>query len=148
WQDLVVEAIKQNYDEESNSFDDGKIRANLGEKGILKNKKTMPFVQDFKKRVEKFGKEAFNRALLFNEYDTLVIAKGFIQRSLGYVQSEIVNAEEVSEEEKRLTEFAMKSIVQEKINRKDIQNELITQLEKTQHHLNQEYGNELIIDDL
>ncbi|CAJ0849704.1 10286_t:CDS:2, partial [Entrophospora sp. SA101] len=27
-------------------------------------------------------------------------------------------------------------------------NELITQLEKTQHHLNQEYGNELIIDDL
>ncbi|CAJ0824549.1 7757_t:CDS:10 [Entrophospora sp. SA101] len=42
----------------------------------------------------------------------------------------------------------MKSIVQEKINRKDIQNELITQLEKTQHHLNQEYGNELIIDDL
>ncbi|CAJ0646104.1 8141_t:CDS:1, partial [Entrophospora sp. SA101] len=33
--------------------------------------------------------------------------KGFIQRSLGYVQSEIVNAEEVSEEEKRLTEFAV-----------------------------------------
>ncbi|CAJ0839373.1 913_t:CDS:10, partial [Entrophospora sp. SA101] len=36
----------------------------------------------------------------------------------------------------------------EKINRKDIQNELITQLEKTQRHLNREYGNELIIDDL
>ncbi|CAJ0833961.1 7746_t:CDS:2, partial [Entrophospora sp. SA101] len=42
----------------------------------------------------------------------------------------------------------MKPLVQEKINRKDIQNELITQLEKTQCHLNREYGNELIIDDL
>jgi leucyl-tRNA synthetase len=67
----------------------------------------MPFVQDFKKRVEKFGKEAFNRALLFNEHDTLVTAKEFIQRSLGYTQIDVLKVEEALEEEKRLIEFSV-----------------------------------------
>ncbi|CAJ0912618.1 5884_t:CDS:2, partial [Entrophospora sp. SA101] len=57
WQDLVVEAIKQNYDEESNSFDDGKIRANLGEKGILKNKKTCHLYKILKRELKKLAKK-------------------------------------------------------------------------------------------
>ncbi|CAJ0843850.1 12887_t:CDS:2, partial [Entrophospora sp. SA101] len=57
WQGLVVEAIKQNYDEESNSFDDGRIRANLGEKGILKNKKTCHLYKILKRELKKLAKK-------------------------------------------------------------------------------------------
>ncbi|CAG8590245.1 13400_t:CDS:2 [Dentiscutata heterogama] len=108
WQDIVVEAIKQNFNEDTKSFDDIKIREHLSEKGILKNKKTMPFVQEFKKRVEKFGTAAFNRALLFNEYDTLVTSKVYLQRSLGYSNVEVLRGDEArEEEEKRAIELAV-----------------------------------------
>ncbi|CAG8715087.1 13378_t:CDS:10 [Dentiscutata erythropus] len=108
WQDIVVEAIKQNFNEDTKSFDDIKIRENLSEKGILKNKKTMPFVQEFKKRVEKFGTAAFNRALLFNEYDTLVTSKEYLQRSLRYSNVEVLRGDEAKEEEeKRAIEVAV-----------------------------------------
>ncbi|CAG8679942.1 42317_t:CDS:10 [Gigaspora margarita] len=107
WQDIVVEAIKHNFNEDTKSFDDVKIRENLSEKGILKNKKTMPFVQEFKKRVEKFGTTAFNRALLFNEHDTLVTSKVYLQRSLGYTNVEVLRGDEAKEEEKRAIELAV-----------------------------------------
>ncbi|KAG9302769.1 hypothetical protein G9A89_009546 [Geosiphon pyriformis] len=108
WQDVAVEALKHNYNEENKVFDDVKVRAILAEKGILKNKKTMPFVQEFKKRVEKFGKLAFNRALLFNEHETLTITKEFFKRSLGYEKLDVLRTDEATgEDEQRAMELAV-----------------------------------------
>ena len=68
----------------------------------------MPFVQEFKKRIDKLGTMAFNRALLFNEYDTLNMAKDFIQRSLGYDRVDILRENEATEsEEKMVVEIAV-----------------------------------------
>ncbi|CAI2172928.1 4836_t:CDS:10 [Funneliformis geosporum] len=107
WQDFTVEVVKQNYDEQNKTYDDVKIREVLAERGILKNKKTMPFVQEFKKRVDKLGTIAFNRALLFNEYDTLNMAKDFIQKSLGYDKVDILRCDEAADDEKIAVEIAV-----------------------------------------
>ncbi|CAG8511883.1 10578_t:CDS:2 [Ambispora gerdemannii] len=96
WQDVTVDVLRQSYNEETNTFDDTKIRTILAEKELLKNKKTMPFVQEFKKRVEKYGASvAFDRALLFNEYDTLITTREFFKRSLGYEKLDVYRSEEV-----------------------------------------------------
>ncbi|CAG8568428.1 14143_t:CDS:10 [Ambispora leptoticha] len=96
WQDSTVDVLRQSYNEETQTFDDAKIRTILTEKGLLKNKKTMPFVQEFKKRVEKFGASvAFDRALLFDEYDTLITTCEFFKRSLGYEKLDVYKSEEV-----------------------------------------------------
>ncbi|CAG8538744.1 7229_t:CDS:2, partial [Racocetra fulgida] len=107
WQDVVVEALKQNFNEVCIKLQSFRMKY-LSEKGILKNKKTMPFVQEFKKRVEKFGTVAFNRALLFNEHDALVMSKEYLQRSLGYVDVKVLREDEAKEEEeKRAIELAI-----------------------------------------
>jgi leucyl-tRNA synthetase len=68
----------------------------------------MPFVQDFKKRVEKFGPIAFNRTLLFNERETLVNAREFFKRALGYEKIDVISTEEAeNEEERRAVESAV-----------------------------------------
>ncbi|RIA97593.1 leucine-tRNA ligase, partial [Glomus cerebriforme] len=107
WQDFAVEAIKQNYDEQNKTYDDVKIREILAEKGILKNKRTMPFVQEFKKNVDKLGTMAFNRALLFDEYDTLNMSKDFIKRSLGYDKIDVLRESEAENDEKMVVEIAV-----------------------------------------
>ncbi|CAG8548822.1 11572_t:CDS:10 [Diversispora eburnea] len=108
WQDTSVEAIKQSYEKDINTFDDVKIRAILSEKGILKNKKTMPFVQEFKKQVEKHGTVAFNRELSFNEYETLFAVKEFFRRNLGYKRVIVMRGILAKdEEEKKVVELAV-----------------------------------------
>ncbi|KAG9075932.1 cytosolic leucyl tRNA synthetase [Ceratobasidium sp. UAMH 11750] len=67
----------------------------LGEKGLLKDKKVMPFVQAFKKRVEQFGAEtAFNRTLPFDEAEVLRELVPYMKRNVGYVDVDIVFADE------------------------------------------------------
>lgn len=94
--------------QDAKTFDDVKIRAILSEKEILKNKKTMPFVQEFKKKVEKYGLVTFSRELSFNEYETLFAVKEFFRRNLGYKRVIVMRgifAKE--EEEKRAVELAV-----------------------------------------
>jgi len=67
----------------------------------------MPFVQEFKKKVDKLGTMAFNRALSFNEYDTLITAKDFIQRNLGYDKVDIFREEEANSDEKMFVELSV-----------------------------------------
>lgn len=68
----------------------------------------MPFVQEFKKGVDKLGTIAFNRTLLFDEYDTLIMSKDFIQKSLGYNKVDIFRENEATEsDEKMVTEIAV-----------------------------------------
>ena len=48
WQDKCVQIIKEAYDSEKDKVDDVKVRSLLTERGLIKDKRAMPFVQAFK----------------------------------------------------------------------------------------------------
>lgn len=48
WQNECVEATREAYDSETQQVDDVKVRGALQKKGLLKDKRAMPFVQLFK----------------------------------------------------------------------------------------------------
>lgn len=50
WQDVCVQAVREGYDEGEDRVDDGRVREVLAEKGLIKDKRAMPFVQAFKVR--------------------------------------------------------------------------------------------------
>ena len=50
WQDVCVAAVQEAWDGEAKKVDDAKVRAILTEKGLIKEKRAMPFVQLFKVR--------------------------------------------------------------------------------------------------
>lgn len=50
WQDACVSAVKEAWDDEKEKVDDAKVRSILTAKGLLKEKRAMPFVQLFKVR--------------------------------------------------------------------------------------------------
>lgn len=114
WQNECVEAIKEAYDGETQKVDDAKVREVLQKKGLLKDKRAMPFIQLFKvavvhscsiwrgltdtsqqKRMQQFGAEAaFKRQLLFSEVDVLNEILGYLKKSLGLVDAEVLTADE------------------------------------------------------
>jgi leucyl-tRNA synthetase len=50
WQDVCVQAVRESYVKEEDRVDDVKVREVLTEKGLIKDKRAMPFVQVFKVR--------------------------------------------------------------------------------------------------
>lgn len=48
WQNQCVEAVREAYNEETQKVDDTKVREVLQTKGLLKDKRAMPFIQLFK----------------------------------------------------------------------------------------------------
>ena len=48
WQNKCIEAVKEAYDGETQKVDDVKVRELLQGKGLLKDKRAMPFIQLFK----------------------------------------------------------------------------------------------------
>ena len=48
WQEQCMQIIKDSYDQERDKVDDVKIRDLLKERGLIKDKRAMPFVQEFK----------------------------------------------------------------------------------------------------
>lgn len=48
WQDACVQIVKDVYDAKTDKVDDAKVRALLAEKGLIKDKRAMPFIQAFK----------------------------------------------------------------------------------------------------
>jgi leucyl-tRNA synthetase len=48
WQDACVQAAKDAYEEETDKIDDAKVRELLMERGLIKDKRAMPFIQLFK----------------------------------------------------------------------------------------------------
>lgn len=115
------------------------IREKLTQKGLLTNKKMMPFVQDQKvslliqllrlatqchlsrnlncnvtlftiqpqKRIQVSGPSSFDRALSFNEYETLRTAIEYFKRSLGYHSIQILFKDQWTEEDARAAELAV-----------------------------------------
>lgn len=48
WQDACVQIVNDTYDAEREKVDDAKVREQLIQKGMIKDKKAMPFIQAFK----------------------------------------------------------------------------------------------------
>ncbi|KAJ1674812.1 cytosolic leucyl tRNA synthetase [Spiromyces aspiralis] len=110
WQTVAVDAVKENYDADSDKFDDAAIRAALGKKGLLKDKKVMPFVQEIKKRVVLLGPTvAFDRALPFNELEVLYTIQNYILNSIGYQKVHIIDLSSVNDGEKGLASMLVGS---------------------------------------
>ncbi|KAF5352969.1 hypothetical protein D9758_007903 [Tetrapyrgos nigripes] len=95
WQDTCVQIVKESYDEKTDKVDDVKVRTLLTEKGLIKDKHAMPFIQAFKKRMAQFGAQtAFRRTLPFSESAVLLEILPYLKRTLNLVDAEIVSVEE------------------------------------------------------
>ncbi|KAN0080063.1 hypothetical protein V8E55_009629 [Tylopilus felleus] len=95
WQEICVQAIRKAYSEAEDTVDDVRVRAILTERGLIKDKRVMPFVQAFKKRMQDFGaKVAFNRSLLFSESQVLTEFLPYLKRSLNLVDAEVFLVDE------------------------------------------------------
>ena len=97
WQDVCVNAVQKHYDGASGRVDDVKVREEVAAAGLLKDKKAMPFVMAFKKRIAEFGPEmAFNRQLPFDETETLKASSGYLKKTLNFRDVHIESAKAVS----------------------------------------------------
>ncbi|KAG6877276.1 hypothetical protein C0993_008924, partial [Termitomyces sp. T159_Od127] len=100
WQDTCVQAVKDAYDEQTDKVDDAKVKVLLEERGLIKDKRAMPFVQAFKKRMAQFGAQtAFRRALPFSESQVLREILPYLRKSLGLVDVEVISVEEAKQKE-------------------------------------------------
>ncbi|KAJ2806530.1 cytosolic leucyl tRNA synthetase [Coemansia furcata] len=91
WQEDVVSVLKECFDVATSTFDDKALQATLGQRGLLKNKKVMPFAQVTKKRVALLGPTAFDRALIFEEIDALNALVPYLMNNRGYSKVTIVD---------------------------------------------------------
>ncbi|KAF8890674.1 hypothetical protein BD779DRAFT_1610758 [Infundibulicybe gibba] len=102
---LVVQIVKESYAEEADKVDDAKIRELLTERGLIKDKRAMPFIQAFKvlKRIAQFGAQtAFRRALPFSESAVLSEILPYLKKSLGLVDAEVLSVDEARKKEGNL----------------------------------------------
>ncbi|RKP36604.1 hypothetical protein BJ085DRAFT_28639 [Dimargaris cristalligena] len=107
WQDEAVAVLQTQFDPATGTVDDKLVRGELAKRGLMKDKKIMPFVQDFKKnQIEKLGAAAFNRALIFDETDVLDQNRTYIAQSLGYDALRVLTTDEITREGADLAEFA------------------------------------------
>lgn len=107
WQEDVIEILKKCYDG-ANGF--------RGEKeaikavGLEKDKRVMPFLAAVKKNVEIDGGKAFDRALLFNEFDTLQVNLDYLRRDLYHFSVQkviLVRQEDASADDAAKAEIAI-----------------------------------------
>ncbi|KAI6102854.1 hypothetical protein F5141DRAFT_1133125 [Pisolithus sp. B1] len=95
WQDACVQAIKDSYSAETDKVDDVKVRTILTENGMIKDKRAMPFVQAFKKRMSEIGAtNAFRRTLPFSESQILTEFLPYLKKSLNLVDVEVLSVEQ------------------------------------------------------
>ncbi|TIB36099.1 hypothetical protein E3P84_01047 [Wallemia ichthyophaga] len=115
WQEECVEYASACWDEKEKKFDDAKLRNIISEKGLIKDKKIMPFTQILKKRALQFGGEtAFNRTLPFNEREVLLSAAAYFRKTLNLEKFEVYEVEgqnsSASEQYKDLPDHVKKLI--------------------------------------
>lgn len=96
-QDACVNAIKANYDSATGAVNDAAVREELNRQGLLRDRRAMPFVMAFKKRVAEFGSSSFDRVLPFSEREVLTQVEPYLKRTLGYSHLYLESAEEALE---------------------------------------------------
>ncbi|KAI0920465.1 hypothetical protein AcV5_010190 [Taiwanofungus camphoratus] len=95
WQDQCVQVVRDAYAPLADKVDDAKVRELLTQRGLIKDKRAMPFVQAFKKRMAQFGAEtAFNRTLPFSEVKVLEEILPYLKKTLNLVDAEIMFADD------------------------------------------------------
>ncbi|KAF5345811.1 hypothetical protein D9756_010874 [Leucocoprinus leucothites] len=95
WQDVCVGIVKEAYVQAEDKVDDAKVKELLVKKGLIKDKRAMPFIQAFKKRMAQYGAQtAFNRTLPFSESQVLRELAPYLKKSLGLVDVEILSVGE------------------------------------------------------
>jgi leucyl-tRNA synthetase len=100
WQEMCVQAIKDSYSSPDDKVDDAKVRDMLIEKGLIKDKRAMPFIQAFKKRMSEIGVDAaFRRTLLFSESEILKELLPYLKKSLTLEDVEVFSVEEALQRE-------------------------------------------------
>ncbi|KIJ61224.1 hypothetical protein HYDPIDRAFT_183337 [Hydnomerulius pinastri MD-312] len=100
WQDTCVQVVKDSYSEQEDKVDDAKVKELLTERGLIKDKRAMPFVQAFKKRMSDIGaKAAFRRTLSFSETEVLNEFLPYLKRALNLVDAEVFSVEEALQRE-------------------------------------------------
>ncbi|GAA6022783.1 hypothetical protein JCM10207_000415 [Rhodosporidiobolus poonsookiae] len=84
WQEAAVEVVKGAWDAEKKAVDDKKVKEELTAKGLIKDKRYMPFIAQLKKRIATLGFDtAVNRSITFSELDVLAQAMPYFRLSLG-----------------------------------------------------------------
>ncbi|GAA5885136.1 hypothetical protein JCM16303_005871 [Sporobolomyces ruberrimus] len=92
WQEVAVEIVKGAWDGEK--VDDKKCKEELTAKGLIKEKKYMPFIAQLKKRIAMIGFDgAINRQILFSEEEVLRNAMPYIRRTLAIDNIEVASAD-------------------------------------------------------
>ncbi|KAK7055247.1 hypothetical protein R3P38DRAFT_3385345 [Favolaschia claudopus] len=110
WQETCVQVIRECYDAGTDKVDDARARTMLGERGLIKDKRVMPFFQEFKKRMAQFGAQtAFRRTLPFSEREILAEVTPYLRKSLNLVDVEIFSTEDALERQEQ--EGFTKSII-------------------------------------
>ncbi|KAF8153999.1 hypothetical protein B0H34DRAFT_662062 [Crassisporium funariophilum] len=106
WQNTCVEIIQDAYSKEDDKVDDAKVKQLLTEQGLIKDKRPMPFIQAFKKRMSQYGAEtAFRRALPFSESAILRELLPYLKKTLSLTEAEVLSVDEArtKEQEKGYT---------------------------------------------
>ncbi|RXW18839.1 hypothetical protein EST38_g7007 [Candolleomyces aberdarensis] len=100
WQNTAVQTVKDAYDEKEDKVDDAKVRQLLVDNGLIKDKRVMPFIQAFKKRMGQYGAQtAFRRTLPFSESAVLQELLPYLKKSLNLVDAEVLSVEEAKQHE-------------------------------------------------
>ncbi|OCH88938.1 leucine-tRNA ligase [Obba rivulosa] len=95
WQDQCVQIVQDAYAPKAGKVDDAKVKQLLTERGLIKDKRAMPFIQLFKKRMAQFGAEtAFRRTLPFSEIKVLEEILPYLKKTLNLVDAEILLVDE------------------------------------------------------
>ena len=119
WQNTCVQIVQESYTKEDNKVDDAKVKELLIEKGLIKDKRAMPFIQAFKvcfqfcvlecllmrdeqKRMAQYGAEtAFRRTLPFSESTVLGELLPYLRKTLGLTDASVLSVEEALGKEEK-----------------------------------------------
>lgn len=130
WQEIAVGIVKDSFD--GTKVDDKKVKEELEKRGLIKEKKYMPFVAMFKvcfgslhyslshdtdytltvkqKKLAQLGPAvAFNRAVLFNEKEVMETAMPYIVRQLGIENIQVNWVKDVVESDEGYSQTHLES---------------------------------------
>jgi len=100
WQDTCVQIIKEAYSKEEDKVDDAMVKQLLSERELIKDKRAMPFIQAFKKRMSQYGAETtFRRTLLFSESVVLRELLAYLKKTLNLAEAEVMSVEDARSKE-------------------------------------------------
>lgn len=94
WQSQCVDCLSHNLDQSTGLVDEKSLRAELEKMGLFKDKRTMPFIMMMKGKIKTNGISALERALTFDERETLKRSIGYLKRTLNYESIELESLED------------------------------------------------------